>query len=99
MIGLGLTEAPRGALAHLTTINSQQIEGYQILAPTLVNINNGTKSKEQSALAEALGGVIIENPENPVEVATIARSLDTCLNCKVNLFKHRSEKQIATVAL
>lgn len=99
MTGLGLTEAPRGALAHLTTTNSQKIEGYQILAPTLVNINNGNKLKEQSALAEALTGVIIEDTENPVEVATIARSLDTCLNCKVNLYKHRSEKQIATVAL
>lgn len=99
MTGLGLTEAPRGALAHLTTTNSQQIEGYQILAPTLVNINNGNTPKEQSALAEALTGVIIENPENPVEVATIARSMDTCLNCKVNLYKHRSEKKIATVAL
>ncbi len=99
MMGLGLTEAPRGALAHLTTTNSQKIEGYQILAPTLININNRTDKKEPSALAEALSGVIIEDPENPVEVATIARSLDTCLNCKVNLYKHRSEKQIATVAL
>lgn len=99
MTGLGLTEAPRGALAHLTTTNSQKIEGYQILAPTLVNINNGLQAKEQSALAEALTGLVIEDTNNPVEVATIARSLDTCLNCKVNLYKHRSEKQIATVAL
>ncbi|MBX2878261.1 MAG: nickel-dependent hydrogenase large subunit [Saprospiraceae bacterium] len=99
MMGLGLTEAPRGALAHLTTTNSQKIEGYRILAPTLVNINNGTTPKAQSALAEALTGVIIEDPNKPVEVATIARSMDTCLNCKVNLYKHRSEKQIATVAL
>ena len=99
MTGLGVTEAPRGALAHLMSTSSQQIQDYQILAPTLININNGPSLKEQSALAEALTGVILEDQDNPLEVGIIARSMDTCISCKVNLFKHRSEKQIATVPL
>lgn len=98
-IGLGIAEAPRGALAHLVTLEKEKIKNYQILAPTIANINVGATDKKCSPLGQALIGLTIKDLENPIEVGLIARSFDACLRCTINLKKSSSKKDIGQVVI
>jgi len=40
--GVGLTEAPRGALGHWISIKDQKIDNYQVVAATIWNPPRGT---------------------------------------------------------
>ena len=92
--GLGLTEAPRGALAHFVQLEGGRIKNYTILPPTLLNLQGGEAMGNSSPMANALKETEIKNLNNPIEVGLIARSFDSCLSCNVKLFKNRSEKKI-----
>ena len=97
--GFGMTEAPRGALAHYVELEENRIKDYQILAPTLINISSGQTEGNASPLASALVGTQVNDFENPIEVGLIVRSFDAGLTCKVNLLKNPSEKKIGMVQL
>ena len=97
--GFGMTEAPRGSLGHLIELRKGRIHQYQILAPTICNINSGVANKKTAPLGQALLGVTIKDLNNPIEVGIIARSFDTCLRCTVNLWKSSGKKQIGQVVV
>jgi uptake hydrogenase large subunit len=92
--GIGLTEAPRGALAHQVCLKNGKIESYTILAPTILNIQPYNPDKQQAPLAQALQGLEIHNLEHPFEVGLVARSFDSCLACNTRLLKNRSGLEI-----
>ncbi len=92
--GMGLTEAPRGALAHYVKLEGGKIRDYAILQPTMLNLQSGEAAGKTSPMAGALINTEIKDPGNPIEVGLVARSFDACLVCHVELFKHRSEKEI-----
>lgn len=92
--GLGLTEAPRGALAHFAELEGGKIRNYTILQPTMLNLQGGEGAGKTSPLANALKGTGIKDLNNPIEVGMIARSFDACLVCNVELYKNRSGKEI-----
>lgn len=92
--GLGLTEAPRGALAHFVQLEGGKIRDYAILQPTLLNLHSGEAAGKTSPMANALIGTAIKDLDNPIEVGLVARSFDACLVCNVELFKNRTEKEI-----
>ena len=75
-IGLGLTEAPRGALAHYLEIENKKIKNYRILAPTVINVLSGLEAGKSAPLSAALKGITIEDFSNPIEIGMIARSFD-----------------------
>ncbi len=91
--GLGLTEAPRGALAHLVRIRDGKVADYQILPPTLLNVSSGSGD---SPIESALSQLEIPNRNSLHEVGIIARSFDASVSCKVRLLKHPSGKVILT---
>ena len=93
-IGFGMIEAPRGALSHLVNIQKGMIQKYQILAPTIRNINTGVNEKRCAPLGQTLVGMTIENLQHPIEVALIARSFDACLRCHINLWKSSGQKEL-----
>jgi Ni,Fe-hydrogenase I large subunit len=92
--GLGLTEAPRGALAHYLEVKDGQIIDYQILAPTLLNIQSGSSQRKGPPLAAAMEDISLKDLEMPIEAGIIARSFDACLVCNVDLYKSSSGKPI-----
>lgn len=98
-IGFGMTEAPRGSLAHLVELEKGKIKNYQILAPTIANINVGATEKKCAPLGQALIGLTIKDIENPVEIGLIARSFDACLRCTINFKKSSSKKEIRQVTI
>jgi len=82
--GVGLTEAPRGALGHWLEISDYKIKRYQCVVPTTWNCSPRDEKGNPGALEKALEGTPIKNQENPIEAARIVRSFDPCLACAVH---------------
>ncbi|MBN1344900.1 MAG: nickel-dependent hydrogenase large subunit [Phycisphaerae bacterium] len=82
--GVGLTEAPRGALGHWLTIQDYRIKRYQCVVPTTWNCSPRDDRKQPGPVEQALHGTIVEDPAQPIEVARIVRSFDPCLACAVH---------------
>ena len=96
--GVGLTEAPRGALAHWIVIKDKKIENYQLVVPSTWNASPRDPSGQMSAYESALIGTPVKNPEQPLEILRTIHSFDPCLACAVHVYdeKGRYVHQIST---
>lgn len=83
--GVGLTEAPRGALAHWIVIRDQKIDNYQLVVPSTWNASPRDTQGQRSAYEASLVGTPIANPDQPVEVLRTIHSFDPCLACAVHI--------------
>jgi len=93
--GWGATEAARGALAHWISVKDGKIENYQIIAPTTWNVGPRDHKQQVGPIEEALLGTPIANKAEPVEVAHVARSFDSCLVCTVHAYDAKTGKELA----
>jgi hydrogenase large subunit len=84
--GVGLTEAPRGTLAHWIVIEDQKIANYQLVVPTTWNASPRDSKGQRSAYEAALLGTPVADPEKPLEVLRTIHSFDPCLACAVHLY-------------
>jgi hydrogenase large subunit len=74
--GLGMTEAPRGALLHYIDIKDQKIANYQITSATIWNANPRDDMGQRGPIEEALIGVPVPDVNSPVNVGRLIRSFD-----------------------
>ena len=82
--GMGLTDAPRGALGHWIQIEEGKIASYQLVVPTTWNCSPMDERGQPGALEQALIGTKVQDPENPYELVRIVRSFDPCLACSIH---------------
>jgi Ni,Fe-hydrogenase I large subunit len=82
--GMGLTEAPRGALGHWISIENHKIASYQCIVPTTWNCSPRDDRGIASPVEKALEETPIANEENPIEAARVVRSFDPCIACAVH---------------
>jgi len=82
--GAGLIEAARGALGHWVTIKHGRIERYQVVTPTGWNGSPRDSGGVRGPWEEALIGIAVADPDNPIEVGHVVRSFDPCLVCTVH---------------
>ncbi len=87
--GVGLTEAPRGALAHWIVIKDEKIDNYQLVVPTTWNASPRDHEGKRSAYEEALIGTPVADPEQPLEIIRTIHSFDPCLACAVHLYDEK----------
>lgn len=87
--GVGLSEAPRGALAHWIVIKDEKIENYQLVVPSTWNASPRDPKGQMSAYESALIGTPIADPEKPVEVLRTIHSFDPCIACAVHLYDEK----------
>lgn len=85
-LGVGLVEAPRGALAHWIRIHAGRIENYQLVVPTTWNGSPRDAKNQRSSFEEALIGTPVATIEQPVEILRTIHSFDPCLACAVHLY-------------
>jgi hydrogenase large subunit len=85
--GVGLTEAPRGALGHWLTVGSGAISRYQIVTPTCWNASPRDARGVPGALEQALVGTPVSDPAQPIEVLRVVHSFDPCLSCAVHVMR------------
>ncbi|MEW6622944.1 MAG: nickel-dependent hydrogenase large subunit [Bacillota bacterium] len=82
--GVGLHEAPRGALGHWITIKDGLIENFQAVVPTTWNAGPRDDKGQRGPLEEALIGTPVADADNPVELLRVVRSFDPCLACSIH---------------
>lgn len=86
-VGVGLTEAPRGALGHWMQIGGAKISRYQIVTPTAWNASPRDDQKALGPIEAALLGTPVRDTEQPVEVLRVIHSFDPCLACSVHTLR------------
>lgn len=84
--GVGLTEAPRGALAHWIRIKDKKIDNYQLVVPSTWNASPKDHKGMRSSYEEALLGTPVANVDQPVEILRTIHSFDPCIACAVHLY-------------
>lgn len=89
--GVGLTEAPRGALAHFAVIENNRIKNYQMVVPTTWNASPRDENGVLSPYESALIGTPVHDANQPLEILRTIHSFDPCLACAVHLYDERGD--------
>lgn len=84
--GIGMVEAPRGALSHFIVIEDKKIANYQLVVPTTWNASPRDPEGKRSAYEESLIGTPVADPKLPLEVLRTIHSFDPCLACAVHVY-------------
>jgi hydrogenase large subunit len=95
--GMGLWEAPRGALGHWINIEGGKIQRYQVITPTAWNVSPRDDMGTMGPIEEALIGVQVPDTKNPIDVVRTVRSFDPCLACTVHLVDTSGAKNQITI--
>jgi [NiFe] hydrogenase large subunit len=90
--GVGFTEAPRGALGHWINIQDNAIAAYQMVVPSTWNFSPRCSGNLPGPLEQALVGVPVADPANPLEVLRVVHSFDPCLACAVHVIDTGAEQ-------
>jgi hydrogenase large subunit len=94
--GVGLWEAPRGALSHWVAIDGGKTKRYQVIAPTTWNVSPRDDGGNAGPLEESLVNVDVpsnsisthfveEGSMDPLHILQTTRSFDLCLACTVSM--------------
>jgi hydrogenase large subunit len=94
--GVGLWEAPRGALSHWVAIDGGKIKNYQVIAPTTWNVRPRDDDGNPGPAEECLINVPVPSTSvsthylsdasmDPLYVLQALRSFDFCLACTVSM--------------
>ncbi|KLU59742.1 periplasmic [NiFe] hydrogenase large subunit precursor [Peptococcaceae bacterium CEB3] len=90
--GIGMIEAPRGALGHWVEIANHKIANYQMVVPTTWNHSPRDENGQPGPLEQALIGVPVPDPENPNNIVRVVRSYDPCLACAIHIIQPESNR-------
>ncbi len=90
--GVGLSEAPRGALAHWVVIKDQKIANYQLVVPSTWNASPRDAKGQRSAYEASLLNTPVADPNQPLEILRTIHSFDPCIACAVHLYDPEGKK-------
>jgi hydrogenase large subunit len=85
-LGVGHSEAPRGALAHWINIKDEKIANYQLVVPTTWNASPRDGKGQMSAYEAALIDTPVHDENQPLEIIRTIHSFDPCMACSVHLY-------------
>jgi Ni,Fe-hydrogenase I large subunit len=83
--GMGVWDAPRGALGHWVEIDDFRIKNYQLVVPTTWNASPRDEKGVRGQYEQSLIGVPVPDADNPLNVVRVIRSFDPCLACAIHL--------------
>ena len=89
--GVGLYEAPRGALFHYINIKDGKTDNYQCIVPTTWNSCPRDSQAGQGAYELAMMDTHVAVPDKPLEIAKVIRSFDPCMACATHMFNSKGE--------
>ena len=89
--GVGLTNAPRGALGHWISLEDDAVQRYQIVTPTTWNGSPRDERGTPGPFESALAGTPVDG-DDPVAVGHVIRSFDPCVVCAVHFVDMRSDR-------
>lgn len=91
-MGVGLYEAPRGALSHWIVIKDEKIDNYQCLVPTTWNACPRDDTAGHGAYELAMMDTHVAVPDKPLEIAKVVRSFDPCMACATHMYNAKGEE-------
>jgi [NiFe] hydrogenase large subunit len=94
--GMGLNEAPRGALGHWINIDNQVIANYQMVVPSTWNFGPRCAADKAGPAEAALQNTPVMDMKQPLEVLRTVHSLDPCIACAVHVIDPH-ENEVYTV--
>ena len=89
--GMGLHEAPRGALGHWVVVEDGKVKNYQAVVPTTWNAGPMDGQGQPGPIEQAMIGTKVNDKHNPFELVRIVRSYDPCLSCAVHVVSPQGE--------
>ncbi len=81
----GMTEAPRGALAHWIKIDDYKIGHYACVVPTTWNASPKDKDSNKGPYEQAL--MSLGGMATPLNIVRVIRAFDPCIACAVHVIK------------
>jgi len=81
IMGMGMHEAPRGALSHWVVIDKGAFTNYQAVVPTTWNASPRDEKGVPGPYETSLIGNPVVDPEKPLEVLRTVHSFDPCMAC------------------
>jgi hydrogenase large subunit len=72
-----------------------KIKNYQVITPTAWNIGPRDGTEAVGPMERAFIGTPVRNPADPVELANVAHSFDSCLVCTVHAYDGRTGRQLS----
>ena len=94
--GVGMHEAPRGALSHWVVIDKEAFSNYQAVVPTTWNASPRDAKGVSGPYESSLLGNPVADPEKPLEVLRTVHSFDPCMACSAHTLD-ASGREIAQV--
>lgn len=92
--GVGISEAPRGALGHWVVIDNMRIANYQCVVPTTWNACPRDEQGNHGAYEAALMDTKVKVADKPLEVVKAIRSFDPCIACATHLYDNEGKEII-----
>ncbi|TYO96633.1 hydrogenase large subunit [Geothermobacter ehrlichii] len=89
--GMGLHEAPRGALGHWIRVEDGKVTNYQAVVPTTWNAGPVDAKGQPGPIEQSLIGTRVRDERNPFELVRIVRAYDPCLSCAVHVVTPKGE--------
>jgi hydrogenase large subunit len=96
IMGMGMHEAPRGALSHWVVIEKGAFTNYQAVVPTTWNASPRDQKGIPGPYETALIANPVVDPEKPLEVLRTVHSFDPCMACACHTLD-TSGREIARV--
>lgn len=90
--GVGLSEAPRGALGHWTVIRDAKIANYQAIVPTTWNACPRDSKAGYGAYEASMIDTRVKIADKPLEILRAIHSFDPCLACATHLYDKEGKK-------
>jgi hydrogenase large subunit len=84
--GVGMSEAPRGALSHWIVIKDGITANYQQVVPSTWNASPRDPKGQRSPYESTLLNTPVADPELPLEIIRTIHSFDPCIACAVHLY-------------
>ena len=79
--GVGMHEAPRGALSHWVVVEKGSFTNYQAVVPTTWNASPRDEKGVPGPYESSLIANPVAEPEKPLEVLRTVHSFDPCMAC------------------
>jgi Ni,Fe-hydrogenase I large subunit len=109
--GVGLTEAPRGALAHWCLIgkapktqhNRGRVSKYQIITPTAWNVSPkdpvNPAPTGMGPIERSITDTNVTDNTQPVEIMRVVHSFDICCACTVHMVAVKDGKKVKVASV
>ena len=95
--GVGLWEAPRGALLHTEKVENDVITHYQEIIPSTWNLSPKDNQNQPGPLEAMLVGTSVTDVDKPLDPVRIVHSVDPCTACACHVTEPKTGKSFSVV--